>query len=189
MEIEYRELIEKIQEWKEKCLSFLLVCDMLVDGEKMDCDDLYIQLNRFFDQILDALIRAENSEKEIEWKNFAIEAAGRCLAEAEKQIEYCREKCEKSGGICQVEMGRRKAAEQKSKELEARAKSAEERAENAEKKLENLKSILGRPRLFEKNGVIYPIKSTSRKDVYKAMVEAKKAAELYDMPPMGGLHD
>lgn len=54
-----------------------------------------------------------------------------------------------------------------------------ERAEKAEEELFRMKSILSFPKLYEREGDIYPIKNTTKKQVYKAMLDAQKEAGIY----------
>lgn len=54
-----------------------------------------------------------------------------------------------------------------------------ERAEKAENELFRMKSILSFPKLYEREGAIYPIKNTTKKQVYKAMLDAQKEVGIY----------
>lgn len=63
-------------------------------------------------------------------------------------------------------------------DLLARAEAAEARAEKAEKALRKVQSILYDPLIVEENGVLRPVKRTSRQDVYKTVLLAQKSAGI-----------
>lgn len=52
------------------------------------------------------------------------------------------------------------------------------RLERAEKALSKLQSILYNPLIIEQNGILRPVKGTSRQDVYKTVLAAQAAAGI-----------
>ena len=57
-------------------------------------------------------------------------------------------------------------------------KEAEARAEKAEKALRKVQSTLYEPLIIEENGVLRPVKRTSRQDVYKTVLLAQKSVGI-----------
>lgn len=55
-------------------------------------------------------------------------------------------------------------------------KSIREKLKQADEALRRVQSILNEPLIIEENGVLRPVKRTSRQDVYKAILAAQKAA-------------
>lgn len=130
------------------------------------------QSEKYYDQMVDALAATDSAE---------LEETKQKLKAAEKQIEAFsmfalgntvtvsgnREVITFCGVSCDEAMERVTDYPQ-----------LKMRLERAEKALSKLQSILYDPLIIEQNGVLRPVKRTSRQDVYKTVLAAQAAAGI-----------